>query len=312
MNPLLPEYRISTITATASLNTEINLDVLYQSLNTMCEEEVSGENEGIVYIEYGRRKIETIYKGTAKKYNVKHRTKEQSTKRFDNQVTLVYKFINKGVINMLNSKIFKNGNVQMTGIRNIEQGKEMINVIVNLIKTIYSNGYKDVVSDIDNIGCINYQVRLINTDFKVGFDIRRDQLHRILVEDYGCNCSFEPCIYPGVKLQYYYNKENTCEDGNCKCQQKCLIGKGCGCGEGNCKKITIAIFQSGCIIITGGQNLNQVNEAHRFICKVLNDNYDIVHKKKIVVPSSMNGNCKKILLKISNIKYLDNEQSYMA
>ena len=308
MNPLLPPYRISTITATASLNTEVNLDVLYQSLNAMCEEESEGDKEGIMYIEYGRKKVETVYKGTAKKYNVKHRTKENTTKRFDNQVTLVYRFITNGNVSMLNSKIFKNGNVQMTGVRYIDQGMNMVNVIIKLIKMVQANGYSDVVSNPANMVCTNYQVRLINSDFKVGFDIRRDQLHRILVEDYNCSCSFEPCIYPGVKLQYYYNVANEVPDGLCKCQKKCYIGKGSGCGEGNCKKITIAIFQSGCIIITGGQNLDQVNEAHRFICDVLNRNFDVIHKKKIVVPAIVSSEGKKVLIKSSNIKYLDADQ----
>lgn len=301
-----PEFRISTITATASLNTDINLDVLYQRLNTMCEEETeAAETEGIVYLEFGRKKIETVFKGNSRKNMIKHRTKAPATKRFDNQVTIVYRFVAGGVTNMVNSKIFKNGNIQMTGIRFIEQGKAKVDTIVQLIKTIYNMGETKVVANIENLDTVNYRIRLINSDFKVGFDIRRDQLHRILVENYNCNCSFEPCIYPGVKLQYFYNSENSCEDGVCKCTEKCQVGKGCGCGESECKKITIAIFQSGCVIITGGQNLVQVNEAYSFICRVIKDNYEDIYKKKLEIPSAIPKDAKKIMIKAANIVYLD-------
>lgn len=272
----------------------------------MCEEDTeSAETEGIVYLEFGRKKIETVFKGNARKNMIKHRTKAPATKRFDNQVTIVYRFVVGGVTNMINSKIFKNGNIQMTGVRFIEQGRSKVDTIVHLIKTIYNMGGENVVSNIENLDTVNYRIRLINSDFKVGFDIRRDQLHRILVENYKCNCSFEPCIYPGVKLQYYYNSEESNGDGVCKCKVKCHIGKGCGCGESECKKITIAIFQSGCVIITGGQNLVQVNEAYAFICGVLRDNYEGIYKKKLEIPSAIPKDAKKIMIKAANIIYLD-------
>jgi TATA-box binding protein (TBP) (component of TFIID and TFIIIB) len=42
-------------------------------------------------------------------------------------------------------------------------------------------------------------------------------------------------------------------------------GKGNGCGDGDCKKVTIAVFKSGKVIITGGQNKDQIIESYRFI-----------------------------------------------
>jgi TATA-box binding protein (TBP) (component of TFIID and TFIIIB) len=36
--------------------------------------------------------------------------------------------------------------------------------------------------------------------------------------------------------------------------------------NGACKKITIAVFKSGKIIITGGQTMEHIHTAHEFIC----------------------------------------------
>ena len=50
-----------------------------------------------------------------------------------------------------------------------------------------------------------------------------------------------------------------------------VFRKGC---NGDCKKITIAVFNSGKIIITGGCNYDQCFEAHEFIKKILLEKKD--------------------------------------
>ena len=44
-----------------------------------------------------------------------------------------------------------------------------------------------------------------------------------------------------------------------------------------CKKITISIFQSGNIIITGARSLEQINDAYSFINKVLKKDYSLLN-----------------------------------
>ena len=295
------KYRISTITATGSLNTEINLEVLYDSFSAL-------QMPDIVYIEYGKKKIDW---GHNKKFINRHlRSSTASTKRFDNQVTLVYRVMLKETLCMLNTKIFKNGNVQMTRIRNIDQGREMIERIVEIIRNLYDTN-QNCISDIEKLSCSNYKLRLINSDFRINYDIRREQLYKMLIEKYQMNCSFEPCIYPAVKIKYYFNDDNSCrKDGICYCSKKCMIGKSSGCGDNQCKKVTIAVFQSGCIIITGGQSIAQVDEAYDFITRILADNIDVIKKKMVLVPmpikttveySAQNVEPKKYLIKCSCI-----------
>ena len=298
-------YRISTITATASLNTEINLDLLYQSLKPICEQGTNllPEDEGIVYIEYGKKKVETIYKGISTSRSLNNDNNNNKIKRFDNQVTIVYKTNMNGIKSMMNTKIFKNGNIQMTGIRDIEQGRQMVKNIANMIRNIYNNGETNVVINIDTLIPDKYMLRLINSDFKIGYEIRREKLYNILCDQYMSCCSYEPCIYPAVKIKYYYNLDNKLCDGNCYCSKKCIIGKSTGSGDTMCKKVTIAVFQSGCIIITGGQNIHQVDEAYRFINRVLFENDQV--KRKIIKEVNENKDIiQKFMIKTENIKGL--------
>jgi TATA-box binding protein (TBP) (component of TFIID and TFIIIB) len=270
-------YKISTITATGTINAVVDLDVLYNGVDI--------DNGDIVYAEYGSRKCESIYKGYAKKLRIARRSSDNQ-KRFDNQITLVYKYNEGDQERCVNVKVFKNGHIQMTGLKHVDQGMSVIHKVIETIEGIRSTQPLVVKESLEAIvpkeGVINmqeYKIRLINCDFRVGFEIRRDQLHRCMCRTNDVMCSFEPCIYPGCKIQYWYNSRFE-NDGVCRCISACH-GKGSGHGDGECKKITIAVFQSGCIIITGGQSMDQVNVAYKFVCDTLSQNYEEVRKKPL-------------------------------
>lgn len=271
-------YRISTITATGSIGTEIDLDLLFEELCFAIETcgvgKTSHDCYGFVYTEYGRRKSTTFYTGISKKYAT-HHVKASGFKRFDNQLTVVYKYNDESLINI---KVFKNGNIQMTGIKETEHGKSMIDILVDSIRRLSTDSEHIIVNNINDLRNCNYKIALINSDFKVSFEVKRDKLHNVLKRLYNIRCSFEPCIYPGVKIQYFWNELNSRKDGICKCSKTCIHGKGEGAGDNDCKKITIAVFQSGCVIITGAQTTLQIDDTYKFICSILFEHKSIIEK----------------------------------
>lgn len=259
--------KISTITATGSVNTVIHLDTFYNNVEVT-------DDIGIVYIEYGHEKNETICRGFNKMTKVSAK-KKKKTKRFDNQVTCV---VTLNGTNYANVKVFKNGKIQMTGLKEIDQGKAIIDCVIRNLHDLYSRGFTNVVGTVNALINCDYKIRLINSDFRIGIEIRRDRLNRLIQNSYEVLSSFEPCIYPGVKIQFFWNKTKSgCHDGICTCEGYCG-GKGEGCGDGDCKKITVAVFQSGCIIITGAQTIAQIDDAYIFICNVIKNNRDELEK----------------------------------
>lgn len=250
--------KISTITSTGSVNTLVSLDAFFENVSIV--------SDGIIYMEYGKFK-----KGVSNKVN----KKKKESKQFDNQATCIV-YLNKLYVNV---KVFKNGKIQMTGLKSSNQGIEIIDCIIENLKNIHSVGCKNIVENISEMKNVEYKVRLINSDFRIGIDIRRDKLNTLIQKSYEVLSSFEPCIYPGVKIQYFWNT-STFQDGICDCHLECN-GKGCGEGDGNCKKITIAVFQSGCIIITGAQAVEQINTAYAFICNVIKNHIDELEKVPI-------------------------------
>jgi TATA-box binding protein (TBP) (component of TFIID and TFIIIB) len=257
-------YKVSTITCNVDLGINIDLVVLYENFN------IEGKSN-FIWIHYP--KIEGDNKRGVypkKKRNVKSTTKKTS---FDNQVTVLYKSDNYP-----NLKIFKNGNIQITGVKNRDDVNIIVNEVIEEVQRIYKFNPKITSNEDFNekIGFNNFHIRMINTDFKTysnpemtdKFIIRRKVLHKILISDvYNNKCSFEPGKYHGVKLEFFWNKNKDKQNGICLCCDKCF-GKGGGNGLNDCKKITVAIFESGSVLITGGVSFEQINDAYSYITNV--------------------------------------------
>jgi hypothetical protein len=395
LNPT--KYKISTITATGSINALLNLESFYHNVEVIDDEtEDKEDNEGIIFIEFGMKRMETMSRGVHRRSRRKKKNKDKNARRFDNQVTLIFKMYvpdttqetdnevapihiakskegedtiihgSKGLQRSDNSKpegrsgpyyvnvkVFKNGNIQMTGLKEVDQGIRVIEFVSEQIERIkkidpsviapdpvtlesqaenkepinntnHDNNYNidDVLNhhgtglEIGKIGSIHseatsnhdedalnhhgtglkggevafgnrrgpsYKIRLINSDFRMGLEIKRDKLNKVMQQCYDVRSSFEPCIYPGVKIQFFWNADKAENvDGKCLCPAgtRCN-GKGCGQGVGNCKKITIAVFQSGCIIITGALTTEQIDDAYIFICGVVEKHRSEIEKVRI-------------------------------
>jgi len=105
----------------------------------------------------------------------------------------------------------------------------------------------------------------------------------IILYKYGVFCQYEPIDYPGLKISYVWNSMFPKQErmGICRCHEKCIMPRGSGTEEGECKKITIIVFQSGSVIITGAHDMEQIEDAYAFVLKIAHDHYDDIHKTHI-------------------------------
>ena len=130
MNISPTDLRISTHTATCNVNNIINLQVVSKYLEI---------NDKIKYIEYGKN----IRKGINKKIQSK---KAKERKRlFFNQITII---IEPKPNRLNNIKLFNNGSVSMTGLKNFDEGEISINILLNAIKNLKGVYYTDLNDDI--------------------------------------------------------------------------------------------------------------------------------------------------------------------
>jgi len=249
----IKNLRISTMTQIAEISSKINLNNLYKYLEP---------TDTIRYLSFGSE----LSKGEITK-KIKKPRKDKEKKFFYNQIT-IHIFFEK----IVNVKIFNNGRIQMTGLKSSEQGKEVIKIFLEEVNKL-SEEYKKEIFEVSNPKFTWIKTVLINSDFDLHYKVDREALHRSIIDE-GYYSSFEPCIYPGVNIKYYYNKFKE-NNGICDCEKMCN-GKG---KDNTCKKITIAVFNSGKIIITGGNSIEHIEIAYNFIYNFIESRKDIIQMK---------------------------------
>tara|TARA_B110000967_G_scaffold209051_1_gene263509 strand:- start:1852 stop:3150 length:1299 start_codon:yes stop_codon:yes gene_type:complete len=211
-------------------------------------------------------------------------------------------------VKSVNIKIFNNGKLQMTGISKPTDGEMAVKYLCKAINDmkqhkIITNNPEYVVAP------FSYKTVMINTCYELGICINREALYTILTKEYNLNTIYDADGYPGVRVEYYYNTLTTDTEfeGLCKCTNRCR-GKGIGEGDNNCRKISIAIFQSGSTIIAGGCNsVKPIYITYNFINNVIKNIIGEVKKNQTEANKLKKIRATKIFLKkeaIINNEYM--------
>jgi TATA-box binding protein (TBP) (component of TFIID and TFIIIB) len=248
--------RISTLVTTGHLGTVIYLDKLFEQFNNYAIP-IGYPGEGLLKIEYGEKAFGYSSRDVLSKRKV-------SKNSFFNQSTIVVRKYkeDKSGFKEVNVKLFANGGFQMTGITSEIYSKDVLNWLINIMNNMpVKVGEKDM-----NI--VKFSVQLLNSDYKMNCLVRRDELHKVLTNIYKLFSTLETTIYQGINTKYYYNEKSLKKNGICMCERPCT-GQGDGKELGQCKRITIAIFQTGSVIITGARNHEQLDESYEFINQIL-------------------------------------------
>jgi len=138
------------------------------------------------------------------------------------------------------------------------------------------------VKDNSKLKMTDYKTVMINSNYSLGFNIDRAKLQEILKKKYNIYSTFES-TYQAVKSYFYFNRsKKTFDDQNgvCTCKVPCFILKELKKKTPMpCSQVTIAVFRTGSIIITGGNTIEQTKRAYAFINKVIHDNIRLIYQK---------------------------------
>ncbi|NBV77959.1 hypothetical protein EBR66_07370 [bacterium] len=261
--------RISTLVTTGHLGSTIHLNKLFEQMNHLLIP-IGYPGEGFLKMEHTTKVIGHSARDMLTKRRI-------SDKSFFNQSTCVVRKRRGGdapdadEFKEVNMKLFANGGFQMTGVTSEEFSKVVLEFILQAFATL-----PETIST-GPLSIHTFAIQLLNSDYKMSAQLKRAELHRILCQQYRLSSTLETTIYQGVNTKYYYNEAAPATRGICMCPRFCN-GQGNGTTLGSCKKITIAAFQTGSIIITGARNKKQLDEAYMFMNEVLQTHRDAVAK----------------------------------
>ena len=177
-------------------------------------------------------------------------------------------------------KIFKNGSIQISGVKSLFACNLALNKLIDSLCKEYGiiddDKIKDIqfISDKEKIRVIRYKVDMINSNFTINYEVNRENLYNILLKK-KIECRYEPSIHACVNIKFR--------------------------PTGSPKNISIFVFQSGHIIITGAKNINSIAESYEYITHLLDLHKSEIEKSKIadILFDNMNDELRE-LLKVDN------------
>lgn len=165
--------------------------------------------------------------------------------QFFNQLTMI---MNNGE-KELNIKLFKSGSVQITGADSIRSFNLGIHKVMQLLTSVKYVLKPDKtmerikwVENPDNLHVSDFKIAMINSNFVINYKINRNYFHEKLREE-NYDARYEPCIHACVNV-----KVKTSDN----------------------KTVSVFVFDTGKIIITGAQSFPQVRESYAEIMRILN------------------------------------------
>lgn len=251
-------YRISTMTIVSNWGIPLERNLLFEQLKSIIIP-LWYPGEGILKYEHNN-----IYYGNS--YKDVFTNRKIPKKAFFNQSTIIVRRYINNKWKEINIKLFENGGIQMTGVSSKEVAEDTILWLSHILSELPKNPFMGKTPVIKNVS-----IPLINTDFSIGCNVDQEKLHSILVDKYNLISILEKTIYQGINTKYFYNKKTS--DGICHCLEKCN-GSGEGNCDGDCKKITVSIFRTGKIIITGARTIEQIDTVYCFINNIIERHYD--------------------------------------
>ena len=193
----------------------------------------------------------------------------------------------------VNMFLFTSGKIKIAGCTKECQIDKSVNVLIKYLSNTLCN---DEI--IEYFGTTEKEFKIfkknevmINSDFTNHYPIRRFELNELIHNKFNLLSSYEQITHPAVIIKYYHNLAFSEINGKCQCKSLYNVrhcnGRGNGHGSGQCKSVTILVFQSGKVILTGGRNMIQVENAYHFIKNLLN-NHEFLLKNTVDITNKIN------------------------
>lgn len=255
--------KISTISCSCKDGLGTNVDLTnilkYMTLN----------KNDILQIKKDNDNMKTLIPKKISKRKSKKKVKKAKTSYFYHQITMVVRVFEGDISTedlrdnepRINFKIFKNGSIQMTGVKSIEYANRAMNKVIYKLSQVKGKIIDNKISKISyvedrkKLTVRNFKMDMINTNYKVNMQIDRKCLYDLLLK-MRVKVTFEKCIRACVIIKYYP-------------PEPLISGK----------PVSIFVFQAGNIIITGAKNRSHVIDSYKYINNIFVTHSDYIIKK---------------------------------
>ena len=220
-------------------------------------ENVHVEEHVITHIENpgGRIPFKDVRKvslGLCKKDVTSYRSKKKGA--FYNCFVVILRLRWDDTFKEIHVKVFNTGKLEIPGIRDDALLERTLEALTAMLSPLMPSSTAQ----------LNYlpersETVLVNSNFSCNFFLDRQRLFDLLRTKYNISCSYDPCSYPGIQGEFYYDPTLVEQTGR---QPE----------EGSARdtvRVSFMVFRTGSVLIVGKCSDEALNRIYEFICALL-------------------------------------------
>jgi hypothetical protein len=210
----------------------------------------------------GRVKFKDVRKisiGLCKKDIISYRCKKKSA--FYNCFVVILRVKHGGIYKEVHVKIFNTGKLEIPGIQSDDILSQVLILLTSILRPLSNT--EEPLSYLKG----KCETVLINSNFNCGYLINRDKIFDLLKYKYKINCSYDPCSYPGIQSEFYYDPSLTQQTG----RQPSNLSE-----QKTVSKISFMIFRTGSVLIVGKCTETIIDSIYQFVRNMLDSEYENV------------------------------------
>ena len=205
----------------------------------------------------GRIKYKDVRKisiGLCKKDITSYRCKKKSA--FYNCFVVIMRLFHEDAYKEIHVKVFNTGKLEIPGIQTPEVLQKVLTLLTNTLRPLveteppltYLRGKSETV--------------LINSNFHCGYFINREKLFDILKYKYNINSAYDPCSYPGIQSEFYFDPDAETQTGQQPSTKETGSAK-------KIVKVSFMIFRTGSVLIVGKCTEQILDKIYEFLKELL-------------------------------------------
>ena len=243
------------------------------------------------------KSVRKISIGLSKKDIASYRCKKRSA--FYNCFVVILRILHENVFREIHVKVFNTGKLEIPGIQTPGLLPKTLKLLVSTLRELNSTSYN----------CLNYipnksETVLINSNFNCGYFINREQLYDILRKKYKINSAYDPCSYPGIQSEFYYDKTKKVQDGRQTLDDEPDVKKKLNAiSNKNISKISFMMFRTGSVLIVGKCDEAMLYEIYDFLKNILENEFEHINNGIVDASMKKNTDAKRVSRKRSIMIY---------
>jgi hypothetical protein len=247
----------------------------------------------------GRIKFKDIRKisiGICKKDITSYRCKRKSA--FYNCFVVILRLLHNDVFKEIHIKVFNTGKLEIPGIQDSTILDKVLTILVKiltpLVVMVEETGLKKGGDEACETGACETgacetgacfigghsplafienksETVMINSNFNCGYYINREKMYNLLKYKYKINSNFDPCSYPGIQCEFYYDSLLVEQSG---IQPAVDRSADASVNAQPVIKVSFMIFRTGSVLIVGKCTEELLYQIYHFLCDIFVKEYD--------------------------------------